>query len=310
MISSTDLPCENARIADEVPNRTSIPSAPVSIAIRASSRWQRTWVSTLARSGSAATVLRSASDWGEAQGEVSSRYSTPNSSSISAIAIFCDGVKWAGANCSPSRSVDSMMLNALMVMAPPKNKKPSSTGTRGLLSWYHPTLPSSRENGLFESAAVRPEDSSLITGAIRLGLLRIAPVRPAAPRPFSAVPWILLLSCQRLSVIPASAYSPSSTPFRMNLLAGTIRAIRVRCQAAIALCHRLPCADLLDVVDHVVGDRNSGRVHEAMEFGRVVELIDHQAILVLQQVHRKKSAADRGSRLLAQLVDLGRDLAD
>src|SRR3989440_10652271 len=46
-----------------------------------------------------------------------------------------------------------MILNARMVMAPPKNKKPSSTGTRGLLSWYHPTLPSSRENGLFESAA-------------------------------------------------------------------------------------------------------------------------------------------------------------
>src|SRR2546426_8451352 len=153
MISSTDLPCENARIADEVPNRTSIPSAPVSIASRASSRWQRTWVSTLARRGSAATVRRSASDCGEAHGEVSSRYSTPNSSSISAIAIFCKGVKWAGANCSPSRSVDSMMLNALMVMAPPKNKKPSSTGTRGLLSWYHPTLPSSRKNGLFESAA-------------------------------------------------------------------------------------------------------------------------------------------------------------
>src|SRR2546421_10461715 len=155
MISSTDLPCENSRIAEEVPNRTSIPCAPVSIAIRASSRWQRTWVSTLARSGSAATVRRSASDWGEAHGEVRSRYSTPNSSSILAIVIFCEGVKWAGANCSPSRSVDSMMLNALMVIAPPKNKKPSSTGTRGLLSWYHPTLPSSRKNGLFESAAGR-----------------------------------------------------------------------------------------------------------------------------------------------------------
>jgi len=79
-----------------------------------------------------------------------------------------------------------------------------------------------------------PEDSSPITGAIRLGLLPLnLGVRPAAPRPFSAVPWTLLLSCRRLSVIPASAYSPSSTPFRMNLLAGTIRAIRVRCQAGV-----------------------------------------------------------------------------
>src|SRR2546427_8206155 len=165
------------------------------------------------------------------------------------------------------------------------------------------------------------DNSSPIAGATRLGLPPLLSLsrlrgrvgvgfRPAAPRPFSAVPWTLLLSCRRLSVIPAFAYSPSSTPFRMNLLAGTIRAIRVRCQAAIALCHRLPRTDLLDVVDHVVGDRNAGRVHEAMEFGRVVELVDHQAILVLQQVHRKKSAANRGSRLLAQLVDLGRDLAD
>src|SRR3989442_102652 len=155
MISSTVLPCEKARIADEVPNSTSIPSAPVATATRASFRWQRTWVRTFARSGSAATVRRSASDCGEAQGEVSSRYSTPNSSSFSAIATFCAGVKWAGANCSPSRSVDSMILNARMVMAPPKNKKPSSTGTRGLLSWYHPTLPSSRKDGLSESAACR-----------------------------------------------------------------------------------------------------------------------------------------------------------
>src|SRR5437763_149871 len=82
---------------------------------------------------------------GNAHGELSSRYSTPNSSSFSAIATFCAGVKWARANCSPSRSVDSMILNALIVMAPPKTKKPSSTGTRGLLSWYHPTSPIPRE---------------------------------------------------------------------------------------------------------------------------------------------------------------------
>jgi hypothetical protein len=127
-----------------------------------------------------------------------------------------------------------MMLNALMVMAPPKNKKPSSTGTRGSLSWYHPTLPSSRENGLSESAARRLKTPARSRGPSGSAYCGSFPFRPAAPRPFSAVPWTLLLSCRRLSVIPASAYSPSSTPFRMNLLAGTIRAIGVRCQAGIA----------------------------------------------------------------------------
>src|SRR5438874_2480049 len=127
-----------------------------------------------------------------------------------------------------------MILNARMLMAPPKNKKPSSTGTRGLLSWYHPTSPTSCEAGLFESAAFKPEDSSPITGAIRLGLLGIPPVRPAAPRPFSAVPWTLLLSCQRFSVVPASAYSPSSTPLRMHLLAGTIPACAVHVKPPLA----------------------------------------------------------------------------
>src|SRR5256885_11454702 len=282
MISSTVLPWEKARIADDVPNRTSMASAPVSIATRASSRWQRTCVRTFARSGSAATVRRSASDCGEAQGEVSSRYSTPNSSSICAIPIFCDGLKCAGANCSPSRSVDSMMLNAFMVMAPPKNKKPSSTGTRGSLSWYHPTLPSSRENGLSESAArclKTPARSRGPSGSAYYGPF---PFRPAAPRPFSAVPWILLLSCRRLSVIPASAYSPSSTPFRMNLLAGTIRVMGPRCQAAALLGDGLRRAHLLDVIDHVVGDGNPGGRHEAVELGRVVELVDQQTVRVLE----------------------------
>jgi len=72
MISSTLLPCEKVRSADEVPKRTSIPSAPVDAASRASSRWQRVWVSTLARRGRAAIARASTSDWGEADGEVNS----------------------------------------------------------------------------------------------------------------------------------------------------------------------------------------------------------------------------------------------
>jgi len=79
-------------------------------------------VNTRARSGRAAMLRASASDCGEAKGEVSSRYSTPKASSFDAIAIFCSGEKWARANCSPSRSVDSMMLNALILMAPPRAK--------------------------------------------------------------------------------------------------------------------------------------------------------------------------------------------
>src|SRR5256886_9691977 len=282
MISSTVLPCEKARIADEVPKSTSIPSAPVPTATRASSRWQRTWVRAFARGGRAATVRRSASDCGEAQGEVSSRYSTPNSSSFSAMTTFWAGVKWAGANCSPSRSVDSMILNARMVMAPPKNKKPSSTGTRGLLSWYHPTLPSFRKNGLSESAACRLKTPARSRGPPGSAYCGPCPVRPAAPRPFSAVPWILLLSCRRLSVIPASAYSPSSTPFRMNLLAGTIRVMRPRCQAAALLGDGLRRAHLLDVIDHVVGDGHPGGPPEAVELGRVVEFVGQQTVRVLE----------------------------
>ena len=139
-----------------------------------------------------------------------------------------------------------MILNARMVMAPPKNKKPSSTGTRGLLSWYHPTLPSSRENSLFESAACRLKTPARSRGppgsaycpSVPPALAGKVGVRPAAPRPFSAVPWTLLLSFRRFSVVPAAAYSPSSTPLRMNLLAGTIRVMVPGCQAGSAIKRR------------------------------------------------------------------------
>src|SRR5438067_5261285 len=131
-----------------------------------------------------------------------------------------------------------MILNARIDMAPPRTQKAFVHRDERLLSWYHPTSPAARAAGLFESAAPVLEDSSPITGAIRLGLLRTsrfslslrgrvgveASVRPAAPRPFSAVPWTLLLSCRRFSGVPAFAYSPSSTPLRMNLLARTITA--------------------------------------------------------------------------------------
>src|SRR5207253_80319 len=91
--------------------------------------------------------------------------------------------------------------------------------------------PSPCEDDLLESAARSPEDSGLITEATRLGLVGATPRSPAAPRPFSAVPWTLPLSCRRFSVVPASAYSPSSTPLNLNLLgqgrARTVRAVLV-----------------------------------------------------------------------------------
>src|SRR5205807_9820907 len=113
-------------------------------------------------------------------------------------------------------------------------QKPSSIGTRGSLSRYHPTSPSPCEDDLLESAARSPEDSGLITEATRLSLLERSLFGPAAPRPFSAVPWTLPLSCRRFSVVPASAYSPSSTPLNMNLLGQTIAVPRGACQATAA----------------------------------------------------------------------------
>ena len=58
-----------------------------------------------------AIVRRSKQDCGEATGDVSSMYSTPNSSSSFAMAIFSSVVKCAFENCSPSRSVESMIAN-------------------------------------------------------------------------------------------------------------------------------------------------------------------------------------------------------
>ena len=57
---------------------------------------------------------------GLAAGEVTSRYSTPNSSSICAMVTFCSVEKKALANCSPSRRVDSMIeyWSRLMPLAP------------------------------------------------------------------------------------------------------------------------------------------------------------------------------------------------
>src|SRR5882762_794874 len=123
MMSSTLLPCENSRRYDDVPKRMSMPVTPVPTATRASSIWQRTCVSTLARSPSPATIFRSSHDCGDATGDVSSMYSTPNSSSRLAILTFSVVVKCAFENCSPSRSVESMIANCSTGTVPPSYRR-------------------------------------------------------------------------------------------------------------------------------------------------------------------------------------------
>ena len=109
MISSMLLPWLNWRNCDEVPITTSSPFTPVSNATAASSLWQRMWVRMRAFSFSATMVRTSSAQPGDASGDVSSRYSTPNSSSACATRIFCSRVKSALINCSPSRRVESIM---------------------------------------------------------------------------------------------------------------------------------------------------------------------------------------------------------
>ena len=58
------------RSTSEVAKRTLTPSAPAASARSTSSMEQRVWVSTRARGRAATAALRSASDWGEAAGEV------------------------------------------------------------------------------------------------------------------------------------------------------------------------------------------------------------------------------------------------
>lgn len=73
------------------------------------------WVRIFDFKPKAQIALQSCRDCGEADGDVSSMYSTPNSDNAVAIAIFVGRSKKALANCSPSRSVDSMILKFLML---------------------------------------------------------------------------------------------------------------------------------------------------------------------------------------------------
>src|SRR6266513_1303174 len=129
MISSTLFPWLNSRRIEDVPNRMSMPSTQVWTATRASSMWQRTCVSTFARRGNAAIVRQSSNDWGDATGEVSSMYSTPKASSSFAMAILSAVVKCAFENCSPSRSVESMIANRSIGTGPPHVRRDPAWST-------------------------------------------------------------------------------------------------------------------------------------------------------------------------------------
>ena len=98
-----------------------MPSTPVSTARRASSRWQRVWVSSFVLSPNPAMREQSARLCGLAAGEVNSRYSTPKASNSRAISSFCPLSKKALANCSPSRNVDSIIekCSKLILALPP-----------------------------------------------------------------------------------------------------------------------------------------------------------------------------------------------
>src|SRR5438128_8232642 len=151
MISSTLLPWLNSRRIEDVRKRMSIPSAHVWTATRASSMWQRTWVSTFALKGNAAIVRQSSNDWGDATGEVSSMYSTPNASSIFAMAILSAVVKCAFENCSPSRSVESMIAKRSIATVPPSFRR-MRFALRGPLP---PSLRTSSDAALAASYAAR-----------------------------------------------------------------------------------------------------------------------------------------------------------
>src|SRR2546430_8134088 len=164
MISSTLLPWLNSRRIEDVPNRMSMPSTHVWTATRASSMWQRTCVSTFALKGNAAIVRQSSNDWGDATGEVSSMYSTPNASSSFAMATLSAVVKCALENCSPSRRVESMIAKRSIGTGPPHATREAATGF------------SNRKAGCATCHRASPPDPGH-TAALRDGVSSAATVR-------------------------------------------------------------------------------------------------------------------------------------
>lgn len=114
-----------------------------------------------------------------------------------------------------------------------------------------------------------PEDSSPITGAIRLGLLRTISFSTGGSEAFFGG------ALDSPSQLPETLCNPS-----VRVLA-LIDAFTYELVGRNNTRHRgglssdgFGSPNLLDVIDHVVGDWNAGGVHEAVEFGRVVELVD------------------------------------
>ena len=101
-------PCDASRRMRLVAKSRPMPVTPASIDACTSSTTQRACEITFARSPSPAMRSASRCDCGDAAGEVTSTYSTPNASSAVAIAILSSVRKLACENCSPSRRVVSI----------------------------------------------------------------------------------------------------------------------------------------------------------------------------------------------------------
>ena len=108
MICWIDFPCDDSRRIRLVAKRRPMPRTPVSSAARTSSSTQREWVITFAPRPSFTICEASRCDWGDAAGEVTSTYSTPNVSSARAISILSSVRKLAAGEllALPQRRVD------------------------------------------------------------------------------------------------------------------------------------------------------------------------------------------------------------
>src|SRR5437870_7339251 len=193
-----------------------------------------------------------------------------------------------------------MILNARMLMAPPKKQKafvhrderPSRGTTRLHRPLARPASSSPQRERLKTPARSRRPSGSAYLGLLRFDL-RLRGLFRRCPGPsFSAARGSLL------------SQRPRTRPHRRLYVC---TCWRERYPPAPSMSsHRSRSRDLLDVIDDQVGNRKAGRGHEAVELRCVVELVDEQSPIVLQQVHREEAATDRRRSLAAALIDFRR----
>src|SRR2546426_6164385 len=128
-----------------------------------------------------------------------------------------------------------------------------------------------------------PEDSSPITGATRLGLLRTMSCSTCGSEAFFGG------ALDSPSQLPETLCNPSVrvlaliNAFPYELVGGNDTRHGAPMSSRLGYSgDGLGRAHLLDVIDHVVRDRNPGCCNEAVELGCVVELVDQQTVGVLE----------------------------